>query len=131
MRICKNNAHYFDIFIYIMQFANNVRLLRKKAGMTQSELGEKIGVSYTAIVTYESGRGTPKFEGLLKMSELFNISLDDLVFKDLSQEPAQTDDGDRAKEELLKQAMQRLALMEELIKAKDPELAQKLGLMGK
>ena len=65
------------------------------------------------------------------MSELFNISLDDLVFKDLSQEPAQTDDGDRAKEELLKQAMQRLALMEELIKAKDPELAQKLGLMGK
>lgn len=111
-----------------MYFSQNIRLLRKAAKMTQLDLGDYLGVGHVAVSSYEKGLVTPKFEGLIKLSELFNVSLDDLVFKDLSQDPAQKAASDLDKDALLKQLMQRVALMEELIKARDPELAQKLGI---
>ena len=52
---------------------------RRKNGLSQEQLAERIGVSRQAISKWESGTSTPELEKLLALSECFNITLDELV----------------------------------------------------
>ena len=52
---------------------------RRKSGLSQEQLAERIGVSRQAISKWESGASTPEFEKLLALSECFHITLDELV----------------------------------------------------
>ena len=52
---------------------------RRKSGLSQEQLAEKIGVSRQAISKWESGTSTPEFEKLLALSDCFSITLDELV----------------------------------------------------
>ena len=52
---------------------------RRKSGLSQEQLAERIGVSRQAISKWESGTSTPEFEKLLALSECFHITLDELV----------------------------------------------------
>jgi len=52
---------------------------RRKSGLSQEQLAEKIGVSRQAISKWESGTSTPELEKLLALSECFGITLDELV----------------------------------------------------
>lgn len=63
---------------------SNVKLLRKKANMTQPYLAQKLGVGKSTLANFESGQINTSLEVLDKLHNLFNISLDDLVYKDLS-----------------------------------------------
>lgn len=56
-----------------------IRELRKQHGLTMRELGEKIGVSESTISLYETGKREPNYETLLKIAELFNVSVDYLL----------------------------------------------------
>jgi transcriptional regulator with XRE-family HTH domain len=49
-----------------MEFNEKLQELRKQKGLTQEELAEKLYVSRTAISKWESGRGYPNIESLLK-----------------------------------------------------------------
>ena len=53
--------------------------LRKKNGLTQLQLAEKLNISDKAVSKWESGKGDPSVEMLGLLSELFNCSLDYLV----------------------------------------------------
>ena len=53
--------------------------LRKTADMTQSSLAEQLNLSRQSISQYENGDCLPDVTVLLKLSEIFNISLDDLI----------------------------------------------------
>lgn len=64
----------------------NIRFLRKKNGMTIPQLAKNLDVSKSAIDNIECGNRNTSLEVLDKLHQLFNISLDDLVYKDLSQE---------------------------------------------
>ena len=59
----------------------NVRLkeLRLNAGLTQKDLAKAIDVGRTTISEYESGKIVPKQEGLLKIANHFNVSVDYLT----------------------------------------------------
>ena len=46
-----------------------IKEARKEKGLTQKELGEKLGVSYQMIAQYESGRRKPKIETLKRISD--------------------------------------------------------------
>lgn len=48
--------------------ARNIREARRAAGLSQSELGEKIGVSGVAIMRYEKGQREPKLDQLEKIA---------------------------------------------------------------
>lgn len=52
--------------------------------MSQRELATLIGSSTTAISTYENGTSIPSFELILGISQLFNVSIDDLAGQDLT-----------------------------------------------
>ena len=59
----------------------NIRLkeLRLEAGLTQKDLANAIEVGRTTISEYESGKIVPKQEGLLKLANHFNVSVDYLT----------------------------------------------------
>ena len=66
---------------------SNIRVLRKRFGWSQEELGARIGLNRGNIASYENGTAEPKICNLLKMAALFRVSLIDLTKKDLSQSP--------------------------------------------
>ena len=53
--------------------------LRRQAGMSQAELAEKLNLSPSTIGMYEQGRREPPLATLVRIAELFNVSLDYLV----------------------------------------------------
>lgn len=58
--------------------ARNIAALRKKAGLTQTQLAEKINYSDKSVSKWERGEGVPDVIVLAKFAELFRVSLDEL-----------------------------------------------------
>lgn len=62
-----------------MEFHERLYEIRKNAGMTQSELAEKLDVSRQAISRWEMGTAKPEFENLIAISNIFDVSIDYLL----------------------------------------------------
>ncbi len=65
----------------------NIRFLRKKKGWTQEKFSKKIGIKRSLVGAYEEGRSDPRLNNLLKMCDVFSISLDNILKKDVSKLP--------------------------------------------
>lgn len=52
---------------------------RKKAGMTQQEIGDKLNVSYQAVSSWERDEYLPDTENLIKLARVLNVSLPSLT----------------------------------------------------
>ena len=61
------------------KMGNQLRELRKKANITQAELAVRLGVQQSAISHWERGDNLPETRNLLKMSEIFGCTVDELV----------------------------------------------------
>ena len=97
-----------------MEFNNKLYDLRKKKGLSQEELANRLNVSRQTVSKWEVGDSTPDMEKLVAISDLFEVSLDELVL-DRASEPetapqpedsAQVSDETKAvlKEEIEKKA---------------------------
>lgn len=62
-----------------MSLGQNIAKLRKNMGMTQEQLAEKCDVSRQAVTKWESGESEPAIAKLVKLSEIFNVSIDEIV----------------------------------------------------
>lgn len=62
-----------------MNFNNRLYQLRKQRGFSQEELANRLNVSRQTVSKWEVGDSTPDMEKLAAMSELFGVSLDQLV----------------------------------------------------
>ena len=62
-----------------MNFAKNLQILRKMAGMTQEELAEKMKISRQTVSKWELGTILPEIEKLLELGSMFNCSVDALL----------------------------------------------------
>ncbi|MGM0239440.1 helix-turn-helix domain-containing protein [Enterococcus sp. AZ103] len=60
---------------------NRIKSLRKEMGWTQNDLATKINVSQQTIGSWEVGRAEPNSEVLIKLSELFGVTVDYLLGK--------------------------------------------------
>lgn len=62
-----------------MKFNEKLIDLRKSKNFSQEELGEKLNVARQTVSKWELGETTPEMDKLIKISEIFEISLDELV----------------------------------------------------
>ena len=62
-----------------MDFNNKLYELRKQKGLSQEELANRLNVSRQTISKWEVGDSSPDMEKLVAMSDLFGVSLDELV----------------------------------------------------
>lgn len=53
--------------------------LRKKKKMSQSELANKLNVTQSMVAKWENGKNMPSVEILIKLSEIFECTIDELV----------------------------------------------------
>ncbi|WP_024860995.1 helix-turn-helix domain-containing protein [Ruminococcus flavefaciens] len=62
-----------------MEFNNKLYELRKQKGFSQEELANRLNVSRQTVSKWEVGDSTPDMEKLVAISDLFGVSLDELV----------------------------------------------------
>ena len=62
-----------------MDFPQKLMELRRSHGLSQEQLGEKIGVTRQTISKWELGQTTPEMEKLAALSDLFGVSADELI----------------------------------------------------
>ena len=64
--------------------ANNLRCMRKRLGLSQDELAQRVGLNRGNIASYEKGSAEPKLCNLLRLSHFLGVSIHDLTRSDLS-----------------------------------------------
>lgn len=68
-----------------MEFSSNLRYLRRKNGLSQDELANKLGYkSFTTIQKWESGVSEPSVSTLKIIADIFSVSMDQMINDDLS-----------------------------------------------
>lgn len=73
---------------------NNLYELRRKAGLSQEELADRLYVSRQAVSKWERGEAYPDTENLITISEMFKVTIDELLnAKDLSFSDAENIDA--------------------------------------
>ncbi|WMJ79518.1 helix-turn-helix transcriptional regulator [Clostridium sp. MB40-C1] len=60
-------------------FSDRLKELREEKKLTQEELGKFLNVSRQAISGYEAGSIEPSINNLIKLADVFNVSLDYLL----------------------------------------------------
>lgn len=63
----------------MVNFGNTLKALRLKAGMTQKQLAEKLGVTKSIVSYYELHERTPSPDMLIKISSVFHVTTDYLL----------------------------------------------------
>lgn len=98
-----------------IKIANKLVELRKKNGLSQEELADKLGLSRQAVSKWERAESSPDTDNLICLAKLYNISLDDLLntdetLEEISREVKEKEDEKTKKEE------QRKSLAEKELK---------------
>lgn len=65
-----------------VEIANKLVKLRKKNGLSQEELADKLGISRQAVSKWERAEASPDTDNLICLAKLYNISLDELLSED-------------------------------------------------
>ena len=90
-----------------------IKELRKQQGLTQSELAQKVGVTYVQIGRYEKRGATPSSDVLVKLAESLNTSTDYLMNGELT---------NHSKEQLKDKKLLGLFKKVEQLNAKDKDM---------
>ena len=62
-----------------MEISEKLKQARQESGMTQDQVAEKIMVSRVTVSHWENGKSLPDIVSLISLSDLYGISLDELV----------------------------------------------------
>ena len=62
-------------------FAFNLKYIRQEKGLTQEQLGKLMNKDYSTIGKWENGTRSPIMEDVIKLSDIFNIDIKDLIEK--------------------------------------------------
>jgi transcriptional regulator with XRE-family HTH domain len=81
--------------IFKVQIGERIQKYRKEAGMSQEQLGEKLGVSRQAVSKWETGESLPELDKIIQMAELFGVTTDELLRKTASTEKVETESRER------------------------------------
>ncbi|GEL78153.1 helix-turn-helix transcriptional regulator [Tenuibacillus multivorans] len=70
----------------VNNMATNIRFFREQMNWTQQQLANKLNVSRSVITKWENESAVPDLDTLIKISDLFSLSLDQLVGRNLTDE---------------------------------------------
>lgn len=70
-----------------MDFGKKLSELRRQNGISQEKLAEMVGVSRQAVTKWENGKSNPDTENLIRLAEIFGISLDELCLGEIPKKP--------------------------------------------
>lgn len=70
----------------INKLGEKLRSLRQRQGLSQTQLGDRLGVNQTYVGKMERGEKIPNLEMFLKISDLFKVSTDQLIRDELELE---------------------------------------------
>lgn len=82
--------------ISVSLFGPRLRALRKKAGMTQQAVADRMRIHRTTYTKYETGVVTPDQQGLVSLAELFGVTVDFLLGREEPQTVLVLEDKDDA-----------------------------------
>lgn len=68
-----------------MDLGKKIRAHRDELGLTQAELADKLGLTYSSVSQWESGRATPRTPILRQLADLFDTTVADLMGEDASE----------------------------------------------
>ena len=103
-----------------MILADKIIELRKKAGWSQEELAEQLGVTRQSVSKWEGAQSVPDMEKVVQMSRLFGVTTDFLLKDELEvAQPAESETG----ENLRRVTMEEASLYLSLRKAAAPKMA--------
>ena len=69
-----------------IEIANRLQKLRKENGYSQEELADKLGISRQAVSKWERAESSPDTDNLIILARLYNMSLDELLYDNESDE---------------------------------------------
>ena len=58
---------------------NNLKLFRKKFGLTQEQIAERLGVSRQAVAKWERGDSLPDIDNIIALADMYEVTIDSLV----------------------------------------------------
>lgn len=100
-------------------FTENLKKYREKADLSKAELARLLGLKYNTYNNYEMGTGEPKLDILVKIANILNVSIDDLVGR------TPTDEDERLKKtinDLLVLVNKKLGIDYKAIKINDTNI---------
>lgn len=62
-----------------MNLSENIKELRKQNNMTQEQLANMLNGKKSLVSNYENGYSTPDIYTLIKLADIFDVTLDELV----------------------------------------------------
>ncbi|MDG5817133.1 helix-turn-helix transcriptional regulator [Chitinispirillales bacterium ANBcel5] len=69
------------MYFIFMTIGENIRKLRKARGLTQAQLGEKVGARQKVIADYENGFSKPPRDRLIALANFFDIPVEKIMGK--------------------------------------------------
>ncbi|MCM1127272.1 MAG: helix-turn-helix domain-containing protein [Lachnospiraceae bacterium] len=73
-----------------MNFSEKLKEIRRKEGISQEQLAERIGVSRQAITKWETGKGLPDVENMVIIAEIFKTTIDELLMDSVAKAVPET-----------------------------------------
>ena len=106
-----------------IEIANRLVELRKKNGLSQEELADKLGLSRQAVSKWERAESSPDTDNLICLAKLYNVSLDDLLNSDQSIEEISSEVKERNEEESLEKALTEKNIKKAIKESRDKKYA--------
>lgn len=72
-----------------LQLAKNLYTLRKAHNLTQKQVSTYLNISRQAYSNYETSKRAPDLDSLIRMSQLYNVTLDTLVNQNIGNQFAE------------------------------------------
>ena len=60
----------------------SIKEARERAGLTQAQVGKKLGITDSAVNQWEAGKAFPNTKRLIALAELYGCTIEDLIRKD-------------------------------------------------